>query len=296
MLSFAPLAWSDRERYTELYRVCPVRSAEYSFFSLWGWLDSNPMDLAWSNGLCWLRSRGQKSGLCSPVGDWNSVNWEAVLPQHFAPGDVLLDIPEELALLLQSASGLSLNVLEERDEWEYLYPVSELMALKGSKYANKRAHVKAFLSNYSWEYLPLLPEDFPELLEFQEEWCKRHECQGILALEAEDKAVRRALERWDDFPFAGALLRVDGRTIGYTIAEQLDEQTLDIRFEKALSEYAGSYQALNQLFLQRQGFRYLIVNREEDMGNPGLRNAKKSYHPIGFVKKYRVEVLGFQAR
>ena len=66
---------------------------------------------------------------------------------------------------------------------------------------------------------------------------------------------------------------------------------MDIRFEKALEDYAGSYQALNQLFLQNQGSDYAWVNREEDMGNPGLREAKLSYHPVRLLKKYRVEIL-----
>ena len=288
MLPFVPLTWDDYERYVTLYKACPVKASEYSFFSLWGWLDTNPIDAAWCDGLCWLRSRGHKSGICSPIGDWHAVDWAQVLARHFTPGDVLFDIPETLAQLMADAVP-SLLVTEDRNEWEYVYSVPELIALKGNKYSQKRAHVKSFLSNYSWEYVPLLPEDFPELLEFQREWCVRHDCANVPALRAEDQAIQYALERWEDFPFMGALLQADGKTIGYTVAEELDGKTIDIRFEKAFNEYSGSYQALNQLFLERQGSKYAFVNREEDMGNPGLRNAKMSYHPVAFVKKYSVE-------
>ena len=31
---------------------------------------------------------------------------------------------------------------------------------------------------------------------------------------------------------------------------------------------------------------YDAVNREEDLGDEGMRVAKMSYHPVGFLKKY----------
>ena len=295
MLSFKPLTWEDREPYMERYRRSPVKYAEYSFFSLWGWKEANPLDLAWDASLCWLRSHGSKPGFCSPVGDWNAVDWDALLREHFLPGDVLLDVPEDIVSRFSDSLTARTRTTEDRDEWEYLYSVSELVALKGSRFAQKRAHVRSFLTAYDWEYLPLLPEDFPELLAFQAAWRRRREAESPDAqtktLDEEDRAIRRALEHWDDFPLLGALLRVDGTTIGYTIAEELDPKTLDIRFEKAFNDYAGSYQALNQLFLKNQGTDYDWVNREEDMGSPGLRESKLSYHPIRLLKKYRVEIL-----
>ena len=38
-----------------------------------------------------------------------------------------------------------------------------------------------------------------------------------------------------------------------------------------------------------------IVNREDDMGLPGLRQAKMSYAPMGFARKYRIKQLDYQA-
>lgn len=33
-----------------------------------------------------------------------------------------------------------------------------------------------------------------------------------------------------------------------------------------------------------------VANREEDMNDPGLREAKMSYLPTDFIKKYRVRI------
>jgi hypothetical protein len=74
----------------------------------------------------------------------------------------------------------------------------------------------------------------------------------------------------------------------YTIAEDLSQGALVVHFEKGDPEYKGVYQAINQIFLKNSGNDFHIVNREQDLGDEGLRKAKLSYHPIGFLKKYRV--------
>jgi hypothetical protein len=291
MLDFVPLTLADRERYTTSYSLCPEKCAQYSFFALWGWNETDLIELAWTPELCWVLSRGHREGLLAPIGDWAAVDWEETFGRYLRPGDRLLDVPESLIRHFPPHLTQKLVVEELRDEWEYLHSVSELIALKGGKYIHKRAHVKSFKRNYNWEYRPLLPEDFEELLAFQEEWCAQRDCDQTPSLEAENRAIRRALKLWDSLPMSGAILRVDGAAAGYTIAEKLWTDTIAIRFEKAKSEYAGIYQTVNQLFLERQGQNCLWVNREEDMGNSGLRDAKMSYHPFGFVKKYSVRVL-----
>ena len=65
--------------------------------------------------------------------------------------------------------------------------------------------------------------------------------------------------------------------------------TFDIHFEKALDIADGAYNVINQGFAQ-----YLLekhpeiqwLNREDDLGLPGLRKAKLSYHPDHLVEKY----------
>jgi hypothetical protein len=61
-----------------------------------------------------------------------------------------------------------------------------------------------------------------------------------------------------------------------------------IHFEKGCPDYKGSYQAINKLFLENDDSTCEMVNREQDLGDEGLRKAKLSYHPVGYVKKYEV--------
>lgn len=58
-----------------------------------------------------------------------------------------------------------------------------------------------------------------------------------------------------------------------------------VHIEKALTEYEGVYPMINQQFVQRETEGFLYVNREEDTGDEGLRQAKLSYHPAFLEEK-----------
>ena len=79
--------------------------------------------------------------------------------------------------------------------------------------------------------------------------------------------------------------------VAYTIGERLDKQTLVIHFEKGNPAYKGVYQAINQIFLENTGKKHQIVNREQDLDDPGLRKAKLSYHPVNYIKKFQVTLV-----
>ncbi len=85
-------------------------------------------------------------------------------------------------------------------------------------------------------------------------------------------------------------MQVDDRLASYTIAEGLPDGTMVIHFEKGDPDYKGSYQAINQIFLENDSSDHCLVNREQDLGNEGLRKAKLSYHPVDFVKKYQLDL------
>ena len=76
-----------------------------------------------------------------------------------------------------------------------------------------------------------------------------------------------------------------------TIAEAISADTVEIHFEKGFTRYPGVYQAINAIFLERTATSFAWVNREEDLGDPGMREAKMSYHPASFIRKCRVTYL-----
>ena len=54
----------------------------------------------------------------------------------------------------------------------------------------------------------------------------------------------------------------------------------------------GLYQYVNQAFATVLPEKYELINREQNLGDTGLRQAKDSYPPVGFAKKYRATRQG----
>jgi hypothetical protein len=173
-------------------------------------------------------------------------------------------------------------VREDRDNFDYLYSRTDLAGLHGRKFSKKRNMVHAFINNYEYCGKPLLEEHLPEALNILEQWRTGHEKEG------DYPAAREALEKSWDLQLCGGIYYVDERPVAYSLGEELaNGKSFVIHFEKAVQGYKGLYQFINQSFASILPESYATVNREQDLGEEGLRHAKQSYQPSGFVKKYR---------
>ena len=94
-----------------------------------------------------------------------------------------------------------------------------------------------------------------------------------------------ALENLVSFDMRGILLYVDNKPVAMALGSEISPLCFDINFEKALTEYDGSYSVINQEFAKRLT-AYPYINREEDMGIEGLKKAKLSYHPAIIYDRY----------
>jgi len=174
-------------------------------------------------------------------------------------------------------------VSEDRDNFDYLYLRKDLAHLPGKKLHKKRNLVNAFINNYNYEEKRIDRSNRKDTITILEKWAEGREDLG------DYKAARESIERMDDFNLTGCLTYVDGEPAAYSLGEPLARgRCFAIHFEKALSQYKGIYQFVNRSFASMLPRHYHHINREQDLGDPGLRQAKMSYRPAGFVKKYKV--------
>ncbi|MEE4136901.1 MAG: DUF2156 domain-containing protein, partial [Desulforhopalus sp.] len=199
--------------------------------------------------------------------------------------EVLFQDQQRMKCVTQSQvaplTALGYAVTEDRDNFDYLYSREELAQLTGRKFQKKRNLIKAFINNYNYEGRPLLEELLPDALQVLDAWQSDQQSAG------DYRAAREALEKCEELQLCGGVYYVDGQPAAYSLGEELARGTsFVIHFEKALSRYKGIYQFVNQAFASIIPEFYSTINREQDLGDEGLRQAKHSYRPIGYVTKY----------
>jgi len=84
------------------------------------------------------------------------------------------------------------------------------------------------------------------------------------------------------------IIEVDGKVEAFTLGELLNRETVVIHVEKANAAFHGLYQVIDQQFLEQTWQHARYVNPKQDLGLPGLRKAKESYHPDHLVEKFAV--------
>ena len=141
--------------------------------------------------------------------------------------------------------------------------------------------------------MPFEPQLIGQAMAMQESWCTWRDCESSPILSAENRAIYRVLENWDQLTrTVGGAILVDGAMVAYTVAEALTPQSIVIHFEKGDTRFKGVYQAINQMFLAHSARDFLTVNREQDLNDEGLRKSKLSYNPLEFMRKSRVTFAG----
>ncbi len=207
-----------------------------------------------------------------------------ILDEMFKSHDCIKCLPESSAnqgRVLLEQDGYC--VVEDRDNFDYIYCRRELAQLPGRKYHKKRNLVNAFINNYTYEEMPLTAERKKDALNILKEWAQEKGGDG------DYEAAEEGLEKMDILKLCGYVYYVDGRPAAYILGEEIARgKMFAVHFEKALSGYKGLYQFINKSFASILPHHYRYINREQDLGDDGLRQAKMSYRPCGFIKKYRV--------
>lgn len=183
----------------------------------------------------------------------------------------------------------SLHVKEDRDFFDYVYLATDLAELKGGKYLQIRRQLNRFKNQCRYETEPMARSNLDEIREFLEKWCKWKHCDEQPVLGHEKDAVLFAMDHFFEIGLDGLLLRIDGQVSAMAVYEELNPETAIIHFEKGLPDCEGIYKGINYETARHLAPRYVMVNRESDLGIAGLREAKMRYHPHHFIEVHYID-------
>ena len=178
----------------------------------------------------------------------------------------------------------------ERDYFDYVYLREDLVTLSGKKYQPKRNHINKFKKQYDYTYLPITPDLAPQCMELERIWRKtnnRKNDQKNLSLEQHSMVF--ALQHFYELGLLGGVIAVDGKIVAFSYGSPINHFTFGVHVEKADVRYDGIFSVINQEFSSRIPEQYIYINREEDLGLPGLRKSKLSYYPAILLEKNAAE-------
>lgn len=289
-----PLRLEDEVPLRALLRKFPQRISGYTFASLVAWAGPFGFEWAYANDDCVLIAR--------PYGEAN----ERHLLQPLGPMDpgccaqMLTEarkLPYPLKLLSVAQDFLDghpdlvahFDAVEVRAGANYIYLARDLAELPGRRYAKKRNLIAQFETQHAgWDAVQMDGACGPQCVAVLLEMARG---QGV---DERDPSVRDELAaldftmgNWSRLDQQGLLLRVGGEPVAYSVFERLNPEIAAVHFEKAKRSYKGSYQLINREAARRiHAAGCTLVNREEDLGDAGLRQAKLSYDPVEIYPVY----------
>ena len=296
MLSFKLIKIEDKHTIQPIISQMPYRLCNFTFANMiiWGAAYSPAFCLI-DGMLCIISQPDGEKYFNFPLGTGDEKQVIDKLIAYAGEQGIpfnMCNITEEMRTKLEIFYPNKFEFSSSEDYSDYLYNVEDLLYLQGKKYQPKRNHINKFKRLYpDYTYNSITIDDLDDCYEMHQRWAKEHcQCRNEM-LENETCATRKALFLFDRLDLKGGVLRVNGKVAAFTLGQAINSTTFDICIEKALPEYEGAYPMINQLFLEDQVSNYLFVNREEDVGEEGLRKAKLSYYPVERITKYSTSLL-----
>lgn len=283
-MRFEPFCIEHKERFDKVFSgYCPV-SADALFTNLALWQFGREIEVAFVDDM--LVVKQQYKGIdhphfLYPVGSGDKTKVVSDLKKSF--GTVVMRAVNETQKE-ELRSIVNFDEIYTPSYSDYLYSIKDLIDLKGRSYHAKKNFVNRFLSTYNSSYERLNSDNQEELLHFINHWF----INAPYSNNAEELGLIDLVKHFEVFNVRVGILRVDERIIAFTISEELSNDMVVVHVEKADPSFMGSYQAINKIHLEKEWSDKKIVNREEDLGLEGLRKAKLSYHPVGYVQKYQI--------
>ncbi len=300
MMHFEPVTMSMKPQIDAITKEWGEGSCQHSFVTFFALQEKYGDSVCLENGTLYISrdhlSDGRIRTCLMPMGPADTKETVSRLLEDTHERGLklrLFPITKKSAKAIKEAFPNSFRIYPERRWAEYLYYSRKLVELEGSALAGKRRSIRLFYRDLPGkaEVFPLVPEMIKDIDEFHARWLIENQAtHDADVLERELRSERRILSHMEELGITGFVVTVGGMIRGYCFGSTLSPDVYDaiiMKGDRGIRHlYAFMYQELGRL-----GSRCTYINFEEDLGVPGLRECKLSYHPDRMLYKYCVEEL-----
>ncbi|MDR0572790.1 MAG: phosphatidylglycerol lysyltransferase domain-containing protein [Tannerella sp.] len=295
MLSFKPITIEDKGIITACTYPNNLLNCDYAFANMCSWSFLYNSEYAIADNYLFIRFDVEEKGhsrhnaYMFPVGNGDLKHAIDIIEQDAeALGRplLILGVTPEAKKKLDALFPNSFTYIKERDFYDYIYLREDLSTLKGKKFQPKRNHINKFKKQYNYAYLPITPEIIPECMKLEQVWYQANKVEGNSEdLFHERHSMIFAMEHFNELGLTGGAIVTNNKIVAFTYGSPINCKTFGIHVEKADISYEGIFSVINQEFAAHIPQEYIYLNREEDLGIPGLRKSKLSYQPVLLLEK-----------
>ena len=287
------IALADKAIYDRALAASPSPASEMLFANAYLFRTAHETTIARAHGCLVMIEHGPAGDLYAmpPLGPGDrraafEASFEAMVAEGAEP---LLACASESDLDVILPDRDRFEIMADRDNFDYVYERAALAALRGNRYHRQKNLINRFSRRHAWESVPFGEQFIEGAVALADAWCSFRCELDRPSTFGETEALMEGARRFRELGLAGRVVLVEGRVEAVALGEPGTAPCLAVcHFEKANPEMTGLSQVVCREFAAHVFPEAERLNREQDLGDPGLRQAKSGYRPVDFVKKFRV--------
>lgn len=298
----------DIEIFKKFYDKYPIEFCDYNLFNLFSWsVIYNYLWMVYKDRL--IIYNQTTDFIFMPVGEKFSADEILFISESFkrsgCKGSFCFFTQDYFSRSIeinnQNNDKLNLSdyfeVLESRDNANYIYTSEKLSELKGRKFHNKRNLISQFIKNYPTYQTFVFNDDnldckfFEKCVKLAELWLENKKM--VFDNDSKDNGEQielRVIKNSCNYfkyirPYL-SVIEIKGEIVAFSVFSMQTKDMVTIHFEKYNDKYIGASQTINNFTAKYIKDKYIYINREDDLGIPQLRFSKSSYHPDKILSPY----------
>ena len=295
MLEFKPIEVASADALRPYFEAQPYRICEYTVGTMVMWSEYFQAEYAIYNDVVIIKNtlKDGRIAFSFPVGTGSIPKAMCAIDRyciaHKIP-TVFEPTPESCISTIAAHYDGELILRFTHDWSDYLYDKNDLITLAGKKFSTQRNNIHKFVKLYpDYRYEVITPENIGEVREFFSDYLLHAEHKDAQS-DYEKLMTMHVIDNYFSLNQVGGFLRAGDRIVAMAMGE-VQGDTLFVHIEKARRDVQGASAVINMEFAKHNDSETLrFINREEDMGDPGLRTAKSRYNPVEMLRKYSITV------